>query len=581
VLPVAAAIVLTAVTTAFLIERWSPAPARGVVRLSIPAPDMRLTASTLAVAPGGAAIAYGAQVAGEMQLMVRRLDEFEAHPLETTRGLIPNGLTFSPDGASLAFFGSGQIRRIDLRGGPPVTICDVPQGSGGISWRGNSIMFASGNAIYRVADTGGTPEAIATFDAGELVWHPQALDDAGTLLYHVSSGPATTQVVLQTPSGSRAVVADDAVNAFYVAPDRIAFVRNGTLMAMRVDLRTGQAVGSPVPLVEGITRLLITAATFHVAVSTDGTLVYVPGALGGTKRRRLAFVQPDGQIELLALAPHFYGQPRLSPDGRQLAVESDDGKEAAVWVGPVAGNVPLRRLTFEGRNLAPIWTRDGQYVAFQSDREGDRGVFLQRADGSSPAVRMTKADPDSQHVPESWSPDDRLLTLRVTNGRTNSIWIAGRDGTEPKPLVQAGTRSAVASAFSPDGRWVAYGSNELGPQWAVFVQPFPVTGVKYQLTTQSSSTPVWSTDGKQLYFAFTNQVFRADVHASGGMSLGPSTKFETSGSFPSTPPTRHFDVTADGKRFLVVLPEGAETTQRISINVVLNWAEELNAKLPK
>ena len=384
------------------------------------------------------------------------------------------------------------------------------------------------------------------------------LDDDGTLLYNLASGPElaapTRRVILQKPSGTRTVVADNAVNPMYVAPGRVLFVRDGTLMATRVDLRTGEVVGGAAALVEGITRVLSMAPVFQVAVSTDGALAYVPGAIGGMSRRRLAFVQLDGKVESLGMAPHFYGQPRLSPDGRQLAVETDNGKEAAVWVGPVAGNAPLRRLTFEERNVAPIWTHDGQYLAFQSDREGDRGVFMQRADGSAPAVRLTRADPDTQHVPESWSPDDRLLTVRVSAGRSTSIWIAARDGTAPKPLVQIGG-SVYASAFSPDGRWVAYGSNELRGGIHVWVQPFPPTGVKYQLTTENTSTPVWSTDGKQLYFAFTNRVFRADVQTTGGMSLGPATAFETAGSLPSTPLTRHFDVTRDGNRFLVVIGE--------------------------
>jgi Tol biopolymer transport system component len=351
-------------------------------------------------------------------------------------------------------------------------------------------------------------------------------------------------------------------------------------MGTRVDLRTREAVGSAVPLVEGISRLLSTTPVFHVAVSTDGTLAYVPGATGGVSRRRLAFVQPDGRVEMLGMPPNFYGRPRLSPDGRQMAVESDDGKEAVVWVGPVTGNATLRRLTFEGRNLAPVWTRDGQYVAFQSDRQGDRGVFVQRADGSAPAERLTRAEAGTQHIPESWSPDGRHLTMQVSTGRLSSIWMAARDGAAPKPLVQPAERNATASAISPDGRWVAYGSNQAGDGNHVFVEPLPATGVKYQLTTELTGTPVWSADGKQLYYSFTNQVFRADVQATGGMSLGPATAFETTGSLPSNPLTRHFDVTPDGKRFLVVLPEGADGTQRTSINVVLNWIQELNAKLP-
>jgi serine/threonine-protein kinase len=585
VAPIVAAVVLTAAGTALVVNRWRPSPARGVVRFSIPAHDIRLISASLAVAPGGAAIAYVSVTSNQAQLLVRRVQDFEAKPIEAARAQLITSPAFSDGGASLAFFADRQIRRVDLRGGPAVTICTVPGQVRGLSWRGSRLLFAVENAIYRVADSGGTPEVVAQFNEGELAGLPQAIDDDGTLLYNLASGrelaTATRQVILQTRSGKRTVVADNAVNPFYVEPGRVLFMREGTLMAIRVDLRTGEVLAGPVPLVEGITRLLSMAPVFHVAVSTDGALAYVPGAIGNVSRSRLALVEQNGTIEFLNMPLHFYGHPRLSPDGSRLAVESDDGKETALWVGPVTGNTPLRRLTFEGRNTAPVWTNDGQYLAFQSERGGDRGVYMQRADGSAPAVRLTRAEPDSQHIPESWSPDDRLLTMRVSAGRFTSIWLAARDGTAPKPLVQVENRSAYASAFSPDGRWLAYGSNEIGGGVFVWVQPFPPTGVKYQLTTENTSTPVWSKDGKQLYFAFTNRIFRADVQSTGGMSLGPATAFETAGSVPSTPPTRHFDVTPDGKRFLVVLPEGVDGFRRTSINVVLNWAEELDAKLPK
>ena len=169
--------------------------------------------------------------------------------------------------------------------------------------------------------------------------------------------------------------------------------------------------------------------------------------------------------------------------------------------------------------------------------------------------------------------------MRALRGNKSSIWIAARDGSQLKPLIQT-DRSVGASAFSPDGHWIAYGSNEQ-KSVNVFVQPFPPTGVKYQLTTENTSTPVWSADGKQLYFVYTNRVFRADVRFANGLTLGPVTELAAASSLPSLPNTRHVDVTPDGKRLLVVVPEGPGGAERTSINVVLNWIEELNAKLPK
>ena len=213
-----------------LVNSWRPAPLRGVVRLSIPAPDLRLTVAGLAVAPGGTAIAYVASTTGEPQLMIRRVSEFDAKPVEAVRGALTRP-AFSPDGASLAFFKDGQIRRVDLRGGPAIPICQVPGTLRGLSWRGSWLVFAADNVIYRVADTGGTPEVLARFDEGELVGLPQMLDDGGTLLYSLASGPElaapTRRVILQKPSGTRTVVADNAVNPMYVAHGRVLLCATG------------------------------------------------------------------------------------------------------------------------------------------------------------------------------------------------------------------------------------------------------------------------------------------------------------------------------------------------------------------
>ena len=163
------------------------------------------------------------------------------------------------------------------------------------------------------------------------------------------------------------------------------------------------------------------------------------------------------------------------------------------FTDPAGSGLP-RRLTFSGRNVAPIWTRDGANVTYQSDREGDHGLFLQRADGAGTAERLTKAEAGAQHFPDSWSPDGKTLSFRVQSGALNTIWIVSRDGDRtPKRLLEVKDRSQVTSEFSPDGKWLAYGSNELNNNaFQVFVQPFPPTGTKYQVTTQTSSTPVWS-----------------------------------------------------------------------------------------
>jgi Tol biopolymer transport system component len=223
-------------------------------------------------------------------------------------------------------------------------------------------------------------------------------------------------------------------------------------------------------------------------------------------------------------------------------------------------------------------------VVYAGERGSDRGLFLQRADGTGGVEQLTRADAGTMHFPESWDPGDRTLSFRVlSNG--SSIWTVARDGERvPKPLVQMQGRSVVTSEFSPDGRWLAYGSNELGTSaYQVFVQPYPPTGAKYQVNPRTSSSPIWSRDGKRLFFAFAAQVFAVDVQTTPTFVAGQPTDIDTAGIFPSQAFFRNFDLMPDGKRLLVILPHDASdgpARQAPQINVVLNWVEELKAKVP-
>jgi len=293
----------------------------------------------------------------------------------------------------------------------------------------------------------------------------------------------------------------------------------------------------------------------------------------------------DGKVRALALPAQPYVHPRLSPDGRQLVVATDDGKDAVVWVYDLAAGGSLRRLTFGGRNQFPIWTRDGRFITFQSDREGDAAIFKQPADGSGPAERLTKPGAGIAHEPESWSPDGKTLSINVVSGSNSAIWT-----TAPDPAAQAKAFADTPgvekhSSFSPDGRWLAYmAANAIGGLTDVFIQPFPPTGAKYQVSSGGGRAPVWSPDGKQLVFhaSSVNRLFVVDVRAEQGLTFGTPTPLPIDNTIHPTA-QRNYDVTPDGKQWLVVLPSEAAKGDRgrdalAQINVVLNWFEEVRVR---
>jgi WD40 repeat protein len=396
------------------------------------------------------------------------------------------------------------------------------------------------------------------------------------------------QIVVQTPDGNRHVVVTGGADPHYLSTGHLIYSQRGALLAVPFDVAHARIVGGPTPVIEGVARSS-NGASAHAAISRGGTLVYVSGPATASSGRTLGLVDiRDGKVQPIPIPPDSYAHPRLSPDGRFAAVATDDGKDGVIWIYDLIGRGPPRRLTFAGRSTSPIWTPDGRYITYQSDQQGTKGLFLQRADGTGPVERLTKAEAGTDHFPDSWKPDGKILAFRVQSA-TTGIWTVARDGDRtPKPLLQMKDRSQVLAQFSPDGRWIAYGSNELtGIGYQIFVQPFPPDGAtKFQAEAQTGSAPVWSRDGKRLFFAFSNRVFALDVQTSPTFAAGQPVEIAgTGGSLTSLPAVRNFDLTPDGKQILVVLTEPPDERNLASsrgqqINVVLSWLEELKQRVP-
>lgn len=607
-LPIVVTAVVVGAIAGALMWNLQPPPAAApvVTRFPVALPEDQVITTTgngaLAVSPDGTRIVYVAN----RQLYIRSMGEVEARPIPGSN-VDPDFPVFSPDGQWVAFQSQDSLlQKLSIGGGTPLTLCKTGR-LWGASWDGDTIVFASRDTgILRVSANGGEPELMVKTSGAESAQAPQLLDAGRLLLFTLATEAGgerwdKAQIVVQSmASGERHVVVRGGSAARYVpsglgSPARtgghLVYAVGNSLLAMPFDLTRLEARGSPVPVVEGVARPLssLSSGVAQYDVSATGTIAYLPGSAGrgGNEPKSLAFAGRDGKIQPLGLPAQPFVHPRLSPDGRQLVVGTDDGKDAVVWVYDLKAGGSLRRLTFGGRNLFPIWTRDGRFITFQSDRDGDLAVFKQLADGSGPAERLTTPGKGESHEPESWSPDGTTLSMDVSASGNQSVWTTGT-GPDAKPTAFVDTSYVEKhSSFSPDGRWLAYmGSTGAGVVEA-FVQPFPPTGAKYQVSNDGGRAPVWSPDGKQLFFhnLGPNRIFVVDVNAGRGLTFGTPVPLPIDGTVhPAL--QRNYDVTPDGKQLIVVLPAQAtqsDPSRRASaqINVVLNWFEELRARAPR
>ena len=603
-LPIAATALIAGVAASSL--TWSLRPttataAAVVTRFPIVLPEgqvsTRQNVAVVAFSPDGTRLAYAAN----RQLYLRSMAEVEAKPIPGSNVDAASPF-FSPDGQWVGFFSYSDslLRKIPIGGGSPVTLCkiDAPWSA---TWDGDTIFVASGtHGIMRVSANGGEPAVVVKLNPGEAADGPQVLDD-GRLLYSLTSGSGANrwddaQIIVQSMASSeRHIVMRGGSAARYVATapapggggGHLLYAVGNSLVAVPFDATRLELRGAPVSILEPVSRSANSALQSSVAqyaVSATGTLAYLPGrSSGASLPKALALAGRDGTIQMLGLPQQSYVHPRLSPDGRQLAVGTDDGKDANVWVYDLKSGGSLRRLTFGGRNEYPIWTRDGRFITFQSDRDGDKAVFSQPADGSGAAQRLSRPEAGVAHRPESWSSDGKTLSMNVVNGGNESVWTVTTDaGARPAAFADS---PAVEkhSTFSPDGRWVAYMANTEGES-DIYIQPFPPTGAKYQIST-GGRTPAWSPDGKQLFFHAIglNRFMVVDIRAEHGLTSGVPVPLPIEDAIhPLT--QRNYDLTPDGKQLLIVLPAQTQTTagRRVSgqINMVLNWFEELKKLAP-
>jgi serine/threonine-protein kinase len=586
---------LGAIFTAAVLWSTRPAPPpRHVVRYGFTLPkDQDFTRpgrQVVAISRDGTNLVYAAN----KQLYLKSVGEMESRPIPGTNQ-DPDVPMFSPDGQWVAFYAvpEGKLKKIPLAGGTSVTLAEMIDNPFGASWGSDDkiILGQGGKGIVSVPATGGKPEIVIPAKSDELLDGPQLLPKGQYLLFTVAASATrgasnwdTAQVVVQNlKSGARKVVIEAGSDARYIPTGQLIYAVGATLFAVPFDLNKLQVTGGPVPVLEGVRRSnqSVTAAAFF-ALSDEGSLIWIPDVVTGTVHRILALVDRSGGKKVLPLPAADYNVPRISPDGKHLAVGIADAKDFNIWIYDLNGNTSMRRLTFGGRNQNAVWTRDSKRVVFRSDRDGE-GLYWQAADGSGAAERLSTTEKNTYHAPVDWTPDGKALAFYV-NYRLDrgDIWTLSPDGDrKPKPLVTSPSKNLRRLNFSPDGRWMAYGSNEESEGGAIYVQPFPPTGAKYKISAKGGAdSPVWSPDGRQLIFASGSRLMSVDVQTQ------PAFTFSEPKPLPIEIENTHdrpYDITPDGKQFLVMQrPPESETPEKtsIQINAVLNWFDELKRRIP-
>jgi serine/threonine protein kinase len=536
-------------------------------------------ANDLALSPDGrmlAMVAYSAQ-ANNYALWTHEVGSRQNSSLNGTQGA--SYPFWSPDGTFIAFFADGKLKKVDVSGGQVQVLSDAPNGRGGTWNRDGVIVFAPdslGRGLFRVSSSGSSPVEITKVDPSRFEeshrW-PAFLPDGKHFLYMVAnfSGKAEVNAIVlgSLDSQERRSLVSTKANAAYAEPGYLLYLRDRTLVAQAFDPRTYVLSGEPRTLSN---EVLYFPHVYRAVFSASSGEVLVTQTGKGASLSQLTWFDRSGRSVGSAGVPGSYNNVRLSPEGRRVVVDQTDpdGWNIDVWVQEPS-RAAATRLTFDpSLDATPIWSPDGTQILFASNRSVGFRLYLKNADGSGSEQEVADLGPNLQVNAWDWSRDGKHVLVR----KGGELWYLSWPERKTKPLLQ-GNRTVRNAQFSPDGRWMAYASNETGSM-EIYVSPFPSADGKWQVSTTGGQEPRWRQDGKELFY----------LSADGKMMAVAVT---TGASFQADPPVALFqtrrrqaisaqdvfsyDVSGDGQRFLIAAR--VDEANAAPLSVLLHWASAM------
>ncbi len=564
-----------------------PAELKPLVRLDADlGPNVSLSPGPSAIlSPDGTRLA----IVSQSRLFTRRLDQPNFIELPGTQGA--TSPFFSPDGQWVAFFSQGKLRKISVEGGGTIALCDAATSFTGGSWGedGNLIVsLASRAPLMQIPASGGTPMPVTDLDRGRGEashrW-PHFLPGSKAVLFmaHTSnSGFTDANIdVMTLADRRRKTLVRGGLYPHYLPSGHLLYVSRGTLFAVHFDLDRLEVRGTPVPVLEQVAY----SAQYGYALfdfSRNGMLIYRSGE--GAGKYVVQWLDGAGKTQPLLAKPGDYGYPKLSPDGQRLAIGDTSGSNEGIWVYDPPRDT-ITRLTFQTDSPAtwPIWTPDGRYVLFS----GANGMYWTRADGAGKAQPLTQSK--FPQYPGSVTVDGKRLAYYQTSGPTGTdLWTvpllsdtAGVRAGKPEIFLQTPLNERHP-AFSPDGRWLAYDSDESG-SLQIYVRAFPDKGGKWQVSSDEGSFPEWSRDGHELFFRnLDNQIMVASYSAKGDSFVADKARLWSEKRVANRGTNPSYDVAPDGKRIAALMPvEGAEGQKPQNHLIFLeNFFDELRRRVP-
>jgi Tol biopolymer transport system component len=581
-----AVVVLAAAVIALLALRRAPpvdtAVTTSPVHFAISAPPGAGLDETRSpgVSRDGRSVAFGASRAGTQQIYVRDLDKPEAVALPGTEG----GFApfFSPDGQWVGFFANQKIRKVLRSGGAAISIADFAELGAtknvAASWDEPDTIFYTPDVtkgIWRVSSQGGTP-TIVSVPAERESFHllPQLLPGGKSILFSAIDDRPDPQTYVQRLDSRERKALLRGHGTRYVPSGHLVFVQGGSLMAVPFDLARLEVAGSPFAVVPDVTppfRLRTMPSSFNrqFDVSPSGTLAFL--SAGRPHQHALVWVDRTGREEPIGASGGTYAQPRLSPDGKRIAVVVRGDDQHDVWLYELGRNT-WNRFTTEGNSEFPVWNRDGTRLTYNSDRSGSVAIDWKQADGSGAAETLVAGAFARRAFPFSWSPDGLLAFVAVRPAQ-DIFTVRPGSGLEPKVFIAT---KAVEGApmFSPDGRAIAFVSDETGRN-EIHLRPFPGPGEKLVVSTSGGNEPVWSPTGRELFYRVGDALMAVDVTTSPRLQVGTPHRLFEKRYEPSISLYANYS-TIDGQRFVMIKRIDQDEPPRIS--VIVNWFDQLRQR---